>query len=225
MLKSDDPPIALTQNDACDRLLWYLYRQALSVNDVDAESVINDLQRRCGNVEVTMNSTPFITIEQLWRNVQEVDMAGELDVKDFIGGVQKLCLDDSISEADRVDFELLCRCHYCCSYLRSCIIIIIASLTLQSIATLLICCCAACADTSSAWAAPSMRRCRKCSGRTKESSGRSSRTCSASSNPWQTRSETALLLLLCATHDDISIANCCRMLNVFTDRKKAAPMN
>jgi hypothetical protein len=102
------PPVAITRNADCDWLLWFLYREAMKVDSMDAESIITELQNRCNETELTQTD-PAISVKELWNHLFELSLQGNMTHAQFVKGVQLVCQHGNGKDDDRVDYEALCR--------------------------------------------------------------------------------------------------------------------
>jgi Ca2+-binding EF-hand superfamily protein len=106
-LSSNVPPASITNNEDCDWLAWYLYRQACRMSRRDPENVIHDLSRTC---TVMGKSNGSVTVGKLWTALGEHELNHGLKRKQFSAGVRHVCTDgDGSDDNDPVDFSSFCK--------------------------------------------------------------------------------------------------------------------
>lgn len=108
-LSSNVPPASITNNEECDWLVWYLYRQACRTSRRDPENVINDLSRTCTSFS-NGNDGKGCTVGKLWTAIGQHDLNHGLKKKQFAAGVKHVCTDgDGSDDNDPIDSISFCK--------------------------------------------------------------------------------------------------------------------
>lgn len=107
-LSSNNPPIVVTRNSDCDWLAWHLYRQACTVEPVDPEGVITELESLCAETEMTQKRE-YISVKEFWNLLYELRLQGSMSKQQFVKGIQLVCVAGHGGDEDRVDYSSLCK--------------------------------------------------------------------------------------------------------------------